>query len=75
MKLADLIPDDGVVFLRRDGHLLGSTLLDDNGTAWFANRSVGAYTVHLFGGQLAPQEVEVKSGEELSRVQFGATRK
>ncbi len=72
---ADLIADDGVVFLRRDGHLLGSTLLDDNGTGWFANRSVGAYTVHLFGGQLAPQAVEVKSGEELSRVTLDATRK
>ena len=72
---ADLIPDDGVVFLRRDGQLLGSTLLNDNGTGWFANRSAGAYTVHLFGGQAAPKEVEVKPGAELSRVQFDVTRK
>ena len=72
---ADLMPDDGVVFLRRDGQLLGSTLLDDNGTGWFANRSVGAYTVHLFGGQAPPRAVQVKPGEELSRVQFDVTRK
>jgi hypothetical protein len=71
----ELVPDDGLVYLRRDGHLLGSTVLDERGKAWFANRSVGQYTVSLFGSDLAERTVQVKPGEEISEVLFEAGSK
>src|SRR5690606_30604114 len=71
----DLILDDGLVYLRRDGHLLGSTVLDDRGRAWFSNRSVGDYTVCLFGSDLPEHTVHVKPGEEISTVRFSAGSK
>ena len=63
-------PDDGLVYLRRNGHLLESTVLDDTGKAWFANRSAGRYTVQLIGSSLPEQVVDVKPGQELSYVRF-----
>ncbi|CAN0495734.1 unnamed protein product, partial [Discosporangium mesarthrocarpum] len=47
----------GLVQLRRNGHLLANEELDDDGKAWFANRSAGSYTVELFGGQVEPLKV------------------
>ena len=70
-----LIPDDGLVYLRRDGQLLANTVLDERGKAWFVNRSVGRYTVSLFDSELPEQAVEVKPGDELTRVQFDASSK
>jgi len=75
LVLADQIPEDRVVFLRRGNRLLGSTVLDDRGRAWFANRSVGTYRVTLFGSDLPEQHVEVKPGDEVSRVRFDDRRK
>lgn len=63
-------PEDGLVYLRRNGHLLESTVLDDTGKAWFANRSAGRYTVQLIGSSLPEQVVDVKPGQELSYVRF-----
>ncbi|HEX6811195.1 MAG TPA: carboxypeptidase-like regulatory domain-containing protein [Planctomycetota bacterium] len=52
-------PDGGIVQLRRDGRLLASSELDENGRAWFTNRSAGTYTVQLLGSQTAPESVDV----------------
>jgi hypothetical protein len=65
-----LIPEDGLVYLRRENHLLESSVLDDIGKAWFANRSAGKYTVQLLGSDQPEQVVEVKAGQELSYVRF-----
>jgi hypothetical protein len=65
-----LIPEDGLVYLRRENHLLESSVLDDIGKAWFANRSAGKYTVQLHGSDQPEQVVEVKAGQELSYVRF-----
>lgn len=75
LVLADQIPVDRVVFLRRGNRLLGSTVLDDRGRAWFANRSAGTYRVTLFGSGLPEQRVEVKPGDEVSSVRFDDRRK
>lgn len=63
-------PEDGVVYLRRDGQLLESTVLNDFGKAWFANRSAGKYTVQLLDSNLPEQVVVVKAGQELSNARF-----
>ena len=65
-----LISEDGLVYLRRAGNLLGSTVLDDSGKAWFANRSAGQYTVQLPDSDVPEQVVAVKPGQELVQVEF-----
>lgn len=57
--------DAGVVFLRRDGRLLASAALDDDGRAYFANRSAGDYTVSLLGSDAPPIPVRVPATVEL----------
>ena len=51
--------EGGIVQLRRQGRLLASTEIDENGRASFSNRSAGTYSVQLFGSQQAPVEVVV----------------
>jgi hypothetical protein len=72
---SELIPEDGLVYLRHNGQLLESTILDDSGNAWFANRSAGKYTVQLYGSDLPEQVVVVKAGQELSYARFFKRRK
>lgn len=69
------IPDDGLVYLRRGGHLVASTVLDDRGYAWFANRSAGKYSVVLFGSDLPERDVEIEAGVDVHAVRFGLPRK
>jgi hypothetical protein len=68
--LGDDVPEDRIVFLQRGKVRLQSTVLDDRGRAWFANRSVGQYRVTLFGSDLPDQIVNVKPGDEVSQVRF-----
>ena len=53
--------DGGLVQLRRQGRLLASSEIGENGRAWFPNRSAGSYTVQLFGSDLPPQNVVVEA--------------
>jgi hypothetical protein len=71
----ELIPEDGLVYLRHNGQLLESTVLDDSGNAWFANRSAGKYTVQLYDSDLPEQVVVVQAGQELSYARFFKRRK
>jgi|GEM_PF-6991574 len=64
------IPDNGLIFLRRDGRLVMSTVLDDRGYAWFSNRSAGSYSVKLAGKQGQERRVVVKSGAKVTRLLF-----
>ena len=64
------IPDNGLVFLRRDGRLVTSTVLDERGYAWFSNRSAGAYSVKLASRELDERKVVVKPGVEVTRLLF-----
>ena len=64
------MPDNGLVFLRRDGRLVTSTVLDERGYAWFSNRSAGAYSVKLASRELDEREVVVKPGVEVTRLLF-----
>lgn len=64
------IPDNGLVFLRRGGRLVTSTVLDERGYAWFSNRSAGAYSVKLASKALGERTVEVKPGVEVTRLLF-----
>ncbi|MCK5944155.1 MAG: carboxypeptidase regulatory-like domain-containing protein [Planctomycetes bacterium] len=66
----DAIPDDGLVFLRRDGRLLSSTVLDERGKAWFANRSAGEYSVKVAGSDLEERRVVVAPGAEVTQLMF-----
>jgi hypothetical protein len=68
--LGDDVPEDRIVLLQRGKVLLQSTVLDDRGRAWFANRSVGQYRVTLFGSDLPDQIVNVKPGDKVSQVRF-----
>jgi len=64
------IPDNGLVFLRRGGRLVTSTVLDERGYAWFANRSAGQYSVKLASQALGERTVEVKAGVKVTRLLF-----
>ena len=64
------IPDNGLVFLRRGGRLVTSTVLDERGYAWFSNRSAGAYSVKLANKDQDEQRVVVKPGVEVTRLLF-----
>lgn len=75
LVLGDNVPEDRIVYLRRGNALLQSTVLDERGRAWFANRSAGAYRVTLFGSGLPEQIVDVKPDDEVSRVQFDVRSK
>jgi protocatechuate 3,4-dioxygenase beta subunit len=52
----------GFVQLRRAGRLVASTELDDQGKAWFANRSAGDYTVHVVGTDQPGRPAVVAAG-------------
>ncbi|MEZ6037115.1 MAG: carboxypeptidase-like regulatory domain-containing protein [Planctomycetota bacterium] len=71
----DLVPDGGLVQLRRQGHLLATAELDDNGRAWFANRSAGSYTVRLFGHELPDRTVEIGHGQKVVQTRFQPAEK
>ena len=64
------IPGTGLVFLRRGGRLITSTVLDERGYAWFANRSPGVYSVKLADEEQRERRVVVKPGEEVKRLLF-----
>lgn len=64
------IPDNGLVFLRKDGRIVTSTVLDARGYAYFPNRSAGAYSVKLASGVVAERRVVVKPGVEVTRLLF-----
>lgn len=64
------IPDNGLVFLRRDGRLLTSTVLDERGYAYFSNRSAGIYSVKIAGSELAERMVVVEQGVGIKRLSF-----
>lgn len=67
---ADRIPDEAIVYLRRQGRLLASAVLDERGRAWFANRSVGRYEVSLYGATSQGHEVEVGVGDQVLAVRL-----
>lgn len=52
------------VQLRRDGRFLANVELNDNGTAAFANRSAGTYSVLLVGENRAAKTVVVEPGSK-----------
>ena len=64
------IPGTGLVFLRRGGRLITSTVLDERGYAWFANRSPGVYSVKLADEEQRERRVVVKPGDEVQRLLF-----
>ncbi|MGC6486037.1 MAG: carboxypeptidase regulatory-like domain-containing protein [Planctomycetota bacterium] len=64
------IPDNGLVFLRRGGRLVTSTVLDERGYAWFSNRSPGDYSVRLASRDLGERTVKVKPGVKVTRLLF-----
>jgi hypothetical protein len=66
----DELPDNGLVFLRRDGRLLTSTVLDERGYAYFPNRSAGVYSVKLAGSGFDERRVVVEPGVEVARLTF-----
>jgi len=66
----DGIPEDRVVYLRRNNALLQSTVLDERGKAWFSNRGVGRYSVSLLGSSLPAEVVDVKHGDAVLPVRF-----
>ena len=70
----DNLPEDRIVYLRRGAALLHSTVLDDLGRAWFANRSAGKYSVMLLGSALPEQVVDVKRDDDVLRVRFDIRR-
>ncbi len=66
----DKVPETGLVFLRRGGRLLQSTVLDENGYAYFANRSAGAYSVKVAGSALVERDVVVEPNAAVTRLAF-----
>ncbi|MEC8253609.1 MAG: carboxypeptidase-like regulatory domain-containing protein [Planctomycetota bacterium] len=64
------IPDNGLVFLRRDGRIVTSTVLDERGYAYFPNRSAGLYSVKLASGAVEERAVVVKPGVQVTRLLF-----
>ncbi len=66
----DKIPDNGLVFLRRSGRLLQSTVVDERGYAYFANRSAGAYSVKVAGSALVEREVVIAPNAAVTRLAF-----
>ena len=64
------IPDNGLVFLRRDGRIVTSTVLDERGYAYYPNRSAGLYSVKLASGAVEERAVVVKPGVQVTRLLF-----
>jgi len=60
--------EGGLVQLRRAGRTVATAELDDNGRAWFANRSAGDYTVQLVGSDQPGKRVAVAAGSEQVKV-------
>ncbi|MBL8733947.1 MAG: carboxypeptidase regulatory-like domain-containing protein [Planctomycetes bacterium] len=66
----DLARDTGLVQLRRQGRVLASAVLDEQGRAWFANRGAGTYSIELFGSRQSPKVVTVPPATPLLRVRL-----
>ena len=67
---AELVDDEGLVYLMRRGNRVASAVLDDRGRAWFANRSAGSYAVKLFGSDQGEQAVDIEQGQKRVLVRF-----
>ncbi len=62
--------DGGFVQLRQRGRVVASSDFDESGRAWFANRSAGAYSIVLPGGEVPAKDVVVAPGVPLVRVRL-----
>lgn len=64
----ELAGEGALVQLRRGDSVVASAELDDNGRAWFANRSAGEYTVQLVGSDAPPKALAVVAGSAQVKV-------